>query len=215
MLLSPENLCVQPLLLEQRLRVPLVGIAGITSTRDLNFSTFQLTSQGDLFYQSFAPSSIEQDRTLAAGPGSKDLPVAPSCVKQWTQWAGEAQALEDVKWLSQLEQAKFLVPKKEDDFIVVNPEPVKKCKNWLCPVNEADTKCPPLSRRHFQMLFLWTKIYEFWLRFHWSVFVRGPISNIPSLVQIMAWHQSGNKPLSKAMMAQVTDAYMCHSASMC
>ena len=135
MLLSPENLRVQPLLLEQRLRVPLVGIAGITCTRDLNFSTFQLTSQGDLFYQSFAPSSIEQDRTLAAGPGSKDLPVVPSCVKQWTQWAGEAQALEDVKWLSQLEQAKFLVPKKEDDFIVVNPDPVKKCKNRLCPVN--------------------------------------------------------------------------------
>ena len=29
----------------------------------------------------------------------------------------------------------------------------------------------------------------------------GPINNIPSLVQIMAWHRTGNKPLFEAMMA--------------
>ena len=29
---------------------------------------------------------------------------------------------------------------------------------------------------------------------------RGPINNIPSLVQIMAWHRPGNKPLSEPMM---------------
>ena len=30
---------------------------------------------------------------------------------------------------------------------------------------------------------------------------KGPMSNIPSCVQIMAWHRSGDKPLSEAMMA--------------
>ena len=30
---------------------------------------------------------------------------------------------------------------------------------------------------------------------------KGPIDNIPALVQIMAWCQTGNKPLSEAMMA--------------
>ena len=29
---------------------------------------------------------------------------------------------------------------------------------------------------------------------------RGPINNIPSLVQIMAWHRPGDKPLSEPMM---------------
>ena len=32
---------------------------------------------------------------------------------------------------------------------------------------------------------------------------RGPINNIPSLVQIMAWHRPGEKPLSEPMMARL------------
>ena len=32
---------------------------------------------------------------------------------------------------------------------------------------------------------------------------RGPINNIPALVQKMAWHQSGDKPLSEPMMASL------------
>ena len=33
---------------------------------------------------------------------------------------------------------------------------------------------------------------------------RGPINNIPALVQIMAWRRPGDKPLSEAMMARST-----------
>ena len=33
---------------------------------------------------------------------------------------------------------------------------------------------------------------------------KGPINNIPALVQIMAWRRSGNKPLSEAMMVSLT-----------
>ena len=29
---------------------------------------------------------------------------------------------------------------------------------------------------------------------------RGPINNIPALIQIMAWRRPGNKPLSELMM---------------
>ena len=32
---------------------------------------------------------------------------------------------------------------------------------------------------------------------------KGPINNIPALVQIMAWHLSGAKPLSEPMMASL------------
>ena len=43
---------------------------------------------------------------------------------------------------------------------------------------------------------------------------KGPINNIPALVQIMAWPQTGDKPLCEPMMAQFNDAYTCHLASM-
>ena len=33
----------------------------------------------------------------------------------------------------------------------------------------------------------------------------GPISNIPALVQIMAWRQPSDKPLSESMLTQFTD----------
>ena len=42
----------------------------------------------------------------------------------------------------------------------------------------------------------------------------GPINDIPTLVQIMAWRRPGDKPLSEPMMTQFNDAYMRHSASM-
>ena len=53
------------------------------------------------------------------------------------------------------------------------------------------------------------KMYEFWLKFH-----KGPIYNIPALVQIMAWCRTGDKPLSEPMMVQFTEAYMERLGSM-
>ena len=43
---------------------------------------------------------------------------------------------------------------------------------------------------------------------------KGPINNIPALVQIMAWRRPGDKPLSEQMMVSFTDASMRHPASM-
>ena len=40
---------------------------------------------------------------------------------------------------------------------------------------------------------------------------KGPINNIPALVQIMAWRRSGDKPLSEPMMVSLLTR---HSASM-
>ena len=39
---------------------------------------------------------------------------------------------------------------------------------------------------------------------------RSPINNKPALVQVMAWRQTGDKPLSEPMLTQFTDAYMQH-----
>ena len=32
--------------------------------------------------------------------------------------------------------------------------------------------------------------------------LKGPINNIPALVQIMVWHRPGDKPLSEPMMVE-------------
>ena len=39
---------------------------------------------------------------------------------------------------------------------------------------------------------------------------RSRIDNMPALVQVMAWHWTGNKLLPELMLTQFTDAYMRH-----
>ena len=39
---------------------------------------------------------------------------------------------------------------------------------------------------------------------------KGPIDNNPALIQIMAWHRIGDKPLSEPMLTQFADAYIQH-----
>ena len=47
----------------------------------------------------------------------------------------------------------------------------------------------------------WMKMYWFRLKFHCNLF-RGPINNIASLIQIMAWRRTGAKPLSEPMLVR-------------
>ena len=42
----------------------------------------------------------------------------------------------------------------------------------------------------------------------------GLIDNKWALIQVMAWRQSGAKPLSEPMLTQFTDAYMRHQGEM-
>ena len=39
---------------------------------------------------------------------------------------------------------------------------------------------------------------------------RSPTDNKPALVQVMAWRQTGDKPLFEPVKTQFTDAYMRH-----
>ena len=43
-------------------------------------------------------------------------------------------------------------------------------------------------------------MYWFRSEFHWSLFPKGPIKNIPALVHRMAWRRPSDKPLSEPMM---------------
>ena len=56
--------------------------------------------------------------------------------------------------------------------------------------------------------FSWMKMYEFGIKISLKFVPKGPISNIPALVQIMAWHWPGNKPLSEPMMVRLL-TYIC------
>ena len=70
-----------------------------------------------------------------------------------------------------------------------------------------NTLRPRQNGRHFpDNIFKWIFLNEnVWIPIKISLkFVpQGPIDNIPSLVQIMAWRQPGNKPLSEPMMVSL------------
>ena len=45
-------------------------------------------------------------------------------------------------------------------------------------------------------------------------FPKSPIDNKLALVEVMAWHRIGDKPLLQPMMTQFTDSYMRHQQEM-
>ena len=51
------------------------------------------------------------------------------------------------------------------------------------------------------------KISVFWFEFHLRFFPKGPIDNKSTLVQVMAWHQTGDKLLPEPLLTQFTDTY--------
>ena len=85
-------------------------------------------------------------------------------------------------------------------------------------VDKIDTLRPRQNGRHLAVdilkcIFLNENV---WIstRISLKIFPWGLIDNTYALVQIMAWRQTGDKPLSDPMVGQFIDAYMCHSASM-
>ena len=68
-------------------------------------------------------------------------------------------------------------------------------------------KWQPFWQTTFSNAFLWMKMIEFKFKFHWNV---SPIDNKATLVQVMAWCRTGDKPLPEAMLIQFIDTYMRH-----
>ena len=61
-------------------------------------------------------------------------------------------------------------------------------------------KIDAILQTAFSNTISWMKMFEFRLKFHWSLFLKVQLTNIPALVQIMAWRRTGDKPLSEPMM---------------
>ena len=65
---------------------------------------------------------------------------------------------------------------------------------------------PRQKGRYFPDIFRCIFLYEnVWILIKVSlkVVAEGPINNIPALVQIMAWHQTGKNPLSEPIMVRL------------
>ena len=58
-------------------------------------------------------------------------------------------------------------------------------------------KMTNIYQRIFSNAFSWMKIFQFRFKSRWNLFSYSWISNIPSLVRIMAWRRPGDKPLSE------------------
>ena len=80
--------------------------------------------------------------------------------------------------------------------------------NQTLELISVNTLRPRQDGRHFpDDVFKWIFLNEIiWILIKISLkFVpKGPINNIPALVQIMAWHHPGNKSLSEPMMVSLT-----------
>ena len=91
--------------------------------------------------------------------------------------------------------------------------PIQDCSCWwpcflYCHITSTvNTLGPRQNGRHFpDDIFKWIFLIEnVWISINISLkFVpRGPINNIPTLVQVMAWRRSGDKPLSEPMMVRL------------
>ena len=66
-------------------------------------------------------------------------------------------------------------------------------------------------RRHFQIYLQWKCLNFNYNMYNFTEIIpKGPIDYKLALVQVVAWHQTGEKPLPESMLAQFNDAYIRH-----
>ena len=71
-----------------------------------------------------------------------------------------------------------------------------------------DKMATTLADDHFQCIFYEHDSFFILLRISLKVVPRSLINNNLALVQVMAWHQTGDKPFSEPVLTQLTDVYM-------
>ena len=64
-------------------------------------------------------------------------------------------------------------------------------------------KMAAISQPTFSDAFFLNKNVRISIKISLKFVPKGPINNIPALVQIMAWHRPGDKPLSEPMMVKL------------
>ena len=112
-------------------------------------------------------------------------------------------------------------------YIIISLQVLKNARMWLIPSNSVhsiggqitgtmvsptphlyqslNTLRPRQNGRHFtDDIFKCILLYEnAWIPISLKFVPKGPINNIPALVEIMAWRRPGDKPLSGPMMVRL------------
>ena len=99
---------------------------------------------------------------------------------------------------------------KQRHGVLVSEKWLSSATCMLCSLMSAEivnTLRPRQNGRHFpDDIFKWIFLNEdVWIsiKFLLKFVPRGPMNNIPSLVQAMAWRRLGDKPLSEPMMVRL------------
>ena len=91
--------------------------------------------------------------------------------------------------------------------------PLDSILNVLNQRIEADTKWRPFKDDIFKFR-LWNENNWNTIKLSLKFIPKSPIGNMSALVQVMAWHRTGDdKPISEPMMAPGTNADIRHSVS--
>ena len=69
-------------------------------------------------------------------------------------------------------------------------------------------KMAAISQTTFPDAFSWMNGFVFWMKFHWSLFLRLQLTIIQPWVKVMAWRRICDKSLSQPMLTSFTDEYM-------
>ena len=85
---------------------------------------------------------------------------------------------------------------------------------WVVLTHWGRDKMAAIFQTTFSNAFSWMKMFKFRLRFHWSLFPRVQLTIFQALVQIMAWHRPGDKPLSEPMMVSLL-THICVTRPQC
>ena len=84
----------------------------------------------------------------------------------------------------------------------------------LASIMSINTLKPEQNGRHFAdhifKLFFFNENARIPIQISLKFVPRSPIDKNPTLVRVVAWRQTGDKPLPEPMMIQFTDAYMRH-----
>ena len=47
-------------------------------------------------------------------------------------------------------------------------------------------------------IFVWKLLFQVWFKFHWSLQIRVKLTIKSTMVQVIAWHWTGDKPFTRS-----------------
>ena len=97
-----------------------------------------------------------------------------------------------------------------DEYVIIYRIPIIKTEHtcWSHLTHLPRDKMAAISQTTFSSAFSWKKISKFLFKFHQSLFFMAQLTINSTLVQVMAWHRTGENPSPEPMLTQFTDAYI-------